>query len=116
MENRERIFENSSNNFESKKEDIQKRSIEFKESKNYEQIEEELSSLFSEKRKTIECKEDLKEEVITQYDKEINNLIAIAFAKGPEKAINKACSFNNPFLLDKFHDLLVAELKKRKSN
>ncbi|HOI59929.1 MAG TPA: hypothetical protein PKU93_01240 [Candidatus Pacearchaeota archaeon] len=116
MENRERIFENSSNNFESKKEDIQKRSIEFKESENYEQMEKELSSLFSEKRKTIEYKEDLKEEASTQYDKEIDDLIAVAFTKGPEKAINKACSFNNPFLLDKFHDLLVAELKKRKSN
>lgn len=116
MENRERLFENSNNNFESTKEELEKTSFEFKESGNYEQIEEELSSLFSEKRKTIEYKENIVEENVTEYDEKVNDLITVAFTKGPEKAINKACSFNNPYLLDRFHDLLVAEIRKRKLN
>jgi hypothetical protein len=117
MENKEKLFENINNNFEATKEVSRKESIEFSESKNYEQVEKELSSLFKEKRKDLESEQEtISEEVLTQYDKEIDNLMAVAFTKGPEKAINKACSYNNPFLLDRFHDLLIAELRKRNLN
>ena len=51
-----------------------------------------------------------------QINKKIDDLLALAFVKSPEEAIKKASSFNDPFLLDEFHDRLIDELRKRKLN
>jgi len=47
------------------------------------------------------------------FEKEIKNLIEIAFKKGIEKAFNIAKK-RHPYLIDEFHDRLIEEIKKRK--
>lgn len=42
---------------------------------------------------------------------QLDELIALAFKEGLAKAIERARSLNDPFLLDKFHDTLANELR-----
>ena len=119
MENKENIFE--------KKQILEKLAVEetletkdtvLETSKNYEQAEQELSSLFQDEKKKIAGLEndvilgDKARDIV--FEKKIEDLMILAFTKSPEEAIKKASSYNDAFLLDEFHDLLIEELKKRK--
>lgn len=42
---------------------------------------------------------------------QLDELIELAFTEGLSKAIERARSLNDPFLLDKFHDTLANELR-----
>lgn len=42
---------------------------------------------------------------------QLDELIELAFKHGLSRAIEKARSLNDPFLLDKFHDTIVNELR-----
>lgn len=46
-----------------------------------------------------------------EWRKIIQKLVDTAFQKGVSKAIEEAKALNDPFLMDKFHDVLVDELK-----
>ena len=120
MENKEKLFENSGQNREFPNEFPKENVFEGEGLKNYEKVEEELSSLFNQKKKEIE--ETKSTTVLNdgdktiQFEEKIKELLATAFAENIEKAINKASSYNDPFLLDEFHDRLIEELRKKNFN
>jgi hypothetical protein len=49
-----------------------------------------------------------------EKEKEIEELISIAFKEGVEKALDIVKKAQDPYLLDEFHDRLIEEIKKRK--
>lgn len=49
-----------------------------------------------------------------EKEKEIEELISIAFKEGVEKALDAIKKIQDPYLLDEFHDRLIEEIKKRK--
>ena len=118
MQNKENIFEKNNKGFEQTfKELPKKEAVESEDFINYEKVEEELSFLFKEsKDKIIEENRGDDKESSPEINKKIDDLLALAFVKSPEEAIKKASSFNDPFLLDEFHDRLIDELRKRKLN
>lgn len=118
MQNRENIFEKNNQGFEQTFNELPKKEvIESEDFRNYEKVEEELSFLFKESKDNMieESRGDNREDR-PQINKKIDDLLALAFVKSPEEAIKKASSFNDPFLLDEFHDRLIEELRKRKLN
>ena len=118
MQNRENTFEKNNQGFEQTFKELPKKEvIESEDFRNYEKVEEELSFLFKEsKDKIIEESPKDNKEGNPQINKKIDDLLALDFVKSPEEAIKKASSFNDPFLLDEFHDRLIDELRKRKLN
>jgi hypothetical protein len=46
-------------------------------------------------------------------EKQIEELISIAFKEGVEKALKIVKEIQDPYLLDEFHDRLIEEIKKR---
>lgn len=105
----ENNFEKFESNFERKERLPETRNDVFKkEDLDYKKAEEELSSMFP--KQEIQTKE---EEIIKE-DERIEELLVLSFEKGEEVAVKKAESFNDPFLLDAFHDRLAEEIKKRK--
>jgi len=105
----ENNFEKFESNFERKERLPETRNDVFKkEDLDYKKAEEELSSMFQGEKKGIEAEEEIKE------DPRIEELLVLSFEKGEEAAVKKAESFNDPFLLDAFHDRLAEEIKKRK--
>jgi len=52
-----------------------------------------------------------------EVEKTINELVVLAFEKGIDKAIKKALSLRDPFILDEFHDRLEERIYRlTKSN
>lgn len=47
-------------------------------------------------------------------EKQLQEIIEIAFKEGIEKALKIVKEANNPYLLDEFHDRLLEEINKRK--
>ncbi|GMX58437.1 MAG: hypothetical protein MCSN_0910 [Candidatus Microsyncoccus archaeolyticus] len=47
-------------------------------------------------------------------EKQIQEIIEIAFKEGIEKALKIVKDLNDPYLLDEFHDRLLEEINKRK--
>lgn len=47
-------------------------------------------------------------------EKQLQEIIEIAFKEGIEKALKIVKDLNDPYLLDEFHDKLLEEIQKRK--
>ncbi|MDD4358654.1 MAG: hypothetical protein PHY30_02445 [Candidatus Pacebacteria bacterium] len=121
MENKEKAFENSEIlETSSLNKTLESQNFEVKENQNHEQVEKELSSLFQNERKRIGDSGAIKEAKagndMIAFEKRMEDLMIVAFTKNPEEAIKKASSYNNPYLLDEFHDRLIEELRKRNLN
>lgn len=112
MENKNEKFENFTPSFEKGEstENIERKS--FEEKADYTKAEEDLSSLFQKEKR--EDSVDSIKELDEDAQKIIEDLIVIAFKEGEEAAIKKARTFNDPFVIDAFHDRLIEEIKKRK--
>lgn len=121
MENKEKAFENSEIlETSSLNKTLESQNFEVKENQNHEQVEKELSSLFQNERKRIGDSGSMQEAKagndMIAFEKRMEDLMIVAFTKNPEEAIKKASSYNNPYLLDEFHDRLIEELRKRNLN
>lgn len=121
MQNRKNIFEEEGGfNLErpNKKEFPKQNNFE-KKDLGHEKVEEELSFLFKEKRKELSFDNDKAKPIggnIVVFEKKVEELLILAFAKSPEEAINKAITYNDPYLLDEFHDRLIEEMRKKNLN
>lgn len=92
-------------NLSIKKEQLEQKVIEREkeESLKKEKIQEQLKK---------EIKQELQQKierdgVFEKHEKEIDDLIELALKEGPRKAIKRAKEMNNPYLLDKLHDVLI---------
>lgn len=48
-----------------------------------------------------------------ENDRQLKILVDLAFSEGIDKAVQAARSSENPYLIDKFHDTLVDELRQK---
>ncbi len=48
-----------------------------------------------------------------ENDRQLKILVDLAFAQGIDKAVSAARASENPYLIDKFHDTLVDELRQK---
>lgn len=89
---------------EIEKEDSQKQEID---NQDHQKIRQEIENMDLGDDKKQHVQSDANNLVLQDEEKKLKNLLALAKSKGTVHAVHVAKNMNDPYLLDKFHDLLI---------